>query len=230
MRETTVTFRSGDHTLAGTLTSPDGDGPAPAVLLVPGSGPVDRDSNHQRMPLGITRHLAHALHDAGFATFRYDKRGVGASTGDWRAAGLHDNIADAARALATLTAAPGVDPTTVLVVGHSEGALIAGALAAAGTPPTGVVLLSPSATRGEELLLWQAAQIAPTLPAPVRALLRLLRTDLVARVAKNHARIRATTTDVARVDGARINARWSRSSWRTTRVTTSRASRSRSSP
>ncbi|WP_298455713.1 S9 family peptidase [uncultured Cellulomonas sp.] len=210
MHETTLTFRSGDHTLVGTLTLPSGGRPAPAALLVPGSGPVDRDSNHKRMPLDIGRQLAHALDARGFATFRYDKRGVGASSGEWRAAGLEDNIADAAQALATLTAAPGVDPSTALVVGHSEGALIAGALAARGTPPTGIVLLSASATPGEELLLWQAAQIAPTLPAPVRAVLRLLRTDLVAKVARNHAKIKATTTDIARIDGARINARWSR--------------------
>ncbi|MGY1636560.1 hypothetical protein ACI78V_07890 [Geodermatophilus sp. SYSU D00742] len=92
--------------------------------------------------------------------------------------------------------------------------LLAAALAArggrAGHGIAGVVLLSGSATPGDELLRWQARQIAPTLPAPVRALLRLFRTDLEARVAANHARIRATTTDVARLGGARINARWHR--------------------
>jgi fermentation-respiration switch protein FrsA (DUF1100 family) len=72
------------------------------------------------------------------------------------------------------------------------------------------VLLSCSATPGEQLLRWQARQIAPTLPAPVRGLLRLLRTDLEAKVAANHARVRATSTDVARVGGVRLNARWTR--------------------
>jgi pimeloyl-ACP methyl ester carboxylesterase len=72
------------------------------------------------------------------------------------------------------------------------------------------VLLSMSAAPGAELLRWQARRIAPTLPAPVRGLLRLFRVDLEKKVAANHDRIRATTTDVARIGGARINARWHR--------------------
>jgi pimeloyl-ACP methyl ester carboxylesterase len=74
----------------------------------------------------------------------------------------------------------------------------------------GAVLLSMSATQGEELLRWQARQIAPTLPRPVRLIMRLLRVDLEKKVAANHAKIKATTTDVARIGGARLNARWHR--------------------
>ncbi|GAB3881423.1 hypothetical protein GCM10027612_10470 [Microbispora bryophytorum subsp. camponoti] len=48
------------------------------------------------------------------------------------------------------------------------------------------------------------------MPAFVRAVLRLTRTDVVAKVTKNHERIRRTTTDVARVGGVRVNARWTR--------------------
>jgi hypothetical protein len=145
------------------------------VVIASGSGPLDRDSNHRRAGFDVGRQLALALTEAGFATYRYDKRGVGESPGDWR-----------------------------------EGAILAAMVAAGGVPASGVVLLSMSATPGEELLLWQARQIAPTLPAPVRGLLRLLRTDLVTGIAANHARIRATTTDVARIDGAKLDARWTR--------------------
>jgi pimeloyl-ACP methyl ester carboxylesterase len=185
------------------------------VLLAAGSGPVDRDSNHRRARFDVTRQLAHALAEGGLASLRYDKRGVGESPGDWRTAGLQDNVDDLARALDALAARPEVDADRVLVAGHSEGALLAAALAAggagrAGSGIAGVVLLATSATPGAELLRWQARQIAPTLPAPVRGLLRLLRTDLESRVAANHARIAATTTDVARVGGVRVNARWTR--------------------
>jgi alpha-beta hydrolase superfamily lysophospholipase len=108
--EHTVTFRSGEQTLAGTLTVPEGSAPFPAVLLLPGSGPIDRNSDHKRMPLGITAQLAAALDTAGLATFRYDKRGVGESTGRWHTAGFYDNRDDARAALEFLTARTEVDP------------------------------------------------------------------------------------------------------------------------
>ena len=200
----------GDPLLAGTLTLPDAPAPVPAVLLAAGSGPLDRDSNHRRVRFDVTRALAHALADGGLASLRYDKRGVGASPGDWRAAGLYDNVDDLARAREALAARPEVDAGRVLLAGHSEGALLAAALAARGDRVAGVVLLAMSATPGAELLRWQARGIAPTLPTPVRGLLRLLRTDLEARTAANHRKVLGTTTDVARVDGVRVNARWTR--------------------
>ncbi|WP_324649920.1 alpha/beta hydrolase family protein [Georgenia sp. H159] len=210
MRESTLTFTSSGHTLQGTLTLPDGDGPFPAALVVPGSGPVDRDSNHKQQRLDVTRQLAETLSRAGLATLRYDKRGVGQSTGDFLATGFLDNADDVEAALAALASSPAVDPGRVVVVGHSEGALLATIVAARSAVPAGVVLLSGSATPGEELLRWQARQIAPTLPALVRLLVRVLPGDLESRVAKNHRRIKATTTDVARIGGPRVNARWTR--------------------
>jgi pimeloyl-ACP methyl ester carboxylesterase len=200
----------GDPALAGTLTLPDGDGPFAAVLIASGSGPIDRDSNHRRARFDVARQLAHALAEGGLASLRYDKRGVGATPGDWRRAGLHDNADDLARALGALARRPEVDRDRVLLAGHSEGAILAAAVAGRGAPVRGVVLLSGSATPGEELLRWQVAQIGPTLPRVVRALLRLLRIDLEKRVAANHRKIKATTTDVARIDGAKLNARWTR--------------------
>lgn len=200
----------GEPPLAGTLTLPDSPGPVPAVLLAPGSGPLDRDSDHRRARFGVTRELAHALQTAGLASLRYDKRGVGGTPGDWRRAGLYDGVDDLVRALAALVARPEVDGARVMLAGHSEGALLAAAAAARGTPVAGLVLLAGSATPGAELLRWQARQIQSTLPAPVRGLLRLLRVDLERKVAANHERIRATTTDVARIGGVRVNARWLR--------------------
>jgi uncharacterized protein len=208
-REVPVTV-PGDPPLAGTLTLPDSPGPVPAVLLAPGSGPLDRDSDHRRARFGVTRELAAALAEGGLASLRYDKRGVGGSPGDWRRAGLHDNADDLVRARDALAARPEVDAGRIVLAGHSEGALLAATAAARGVPVAGVVLLAGSATPGDELLRWQARQIGPTLPAPVRGLLRLLRTDLEAKVAANHERIRATTTDVARIGGVRLNARWHR--------------------
>ena len=225
-RDVEVTIPAEGAVLAGTLTLPtpptlptrDGGTapPAPAVLLVAGSGPVDRDSDHRRLPLGITRLLAEALADAGVASLRYDKRGVGASTGgDWRRTGMDEATDDARHALAVLAGRPEVDPERLAVAGHSEGALHVARLAASsheGSRPAvqAAVLLSCSARPGGEVLAYQARVLAPTLPAPVRLLLRLLRTDLAAKQRRTAERIAATTTDVAWVGGARINARWYR--------------------
>ncbi|MEN3538646.1 alpha/beta fold hydrolase [Microbispora sp. ZYX-F-249] len=210
MRDIDLTFTSAGERLAGTLTLPGGDGPFPAALLIPGSGPVNRDSDHRRLPLGVTRQLAEALAAAGIASLRYDKRGVGASTGDFLASGFRDNMDDAAAALAALRGRAEIDPGRVAVAGHSEGALIATDLAAHDPAVAAVVLLSGAAKIGAETLRWQAARLAPVLPALVRAVLRLTRTDLVTKVTKNHERIRRTTTDVARIGGVRVNARWTR--------------------
>jgi pimeloyl-ACP methyl ester carboxylesterase len=197
--------------LAGTLLLPAGPGPWPAVLLLPGSGPLDRDSDARGVPLGITKAVAHALAEAGIASYRYDKRGVGASPGDWRRPGLWELADDARAALRTLAARAEVDPSRVVLLGHSEGAVLAASIAAAGsTSLAGVVLLSVPARAGEDVLVWQAQQVAAGLPAPGRLALRVLRTDLVSIVRKNHARIRATTTDVVRIKGIRTNARWQR--------------------
>jgi pimeloyl-ACP methyl ester carboxylesterase len=202
-----------DVTLAATLTLPSSleAGPIPAVLLLPGSGPVDRDSNVRSMRLDVTRHLAEALAARGVASLRYDKRGVGASGGgDWRAVGFWDLVRDAQDALAVLAARPEIDAARLVVLGHSEGALLATHLAAHDDRVSAAVLVGASAKPGDQVLAWQASNVARTLPAPVRAILRLLRVDLVARVVKNHERLKKTTTDVVRFGFVRTNARWFR--------------------
>jgi uncharacterized protein len=226
VRELGLRFPGPDRELAGTLALPDGAGPSPAALLVGGSGPIDRDSNAPRLAMDTGRQFAHALAAAGIGSLRYDKRGVGESRllrdgtvegkGDWKRVGLFDNAADVAAAFAALAARPETDPERVFLVGHSEGAVLVAGTAArtlaapAGPYPAGVVLLAGAARPGDAVLRWQVAALAPTLPAPVRGLLRLLRTDLARQAARNHDRIRATTADVARIGPAKLNARWFR--------------------
>ncbi|MER6588400.1 alpha/beta hydrolase family protein [Micromonospora chalcea] len=201
---------SGEQRLSGTLTLPDGAGGHPVALLLPGSGPINRDGDHRRLPLGIQRHLTAALAGAGIAVARYDRRGVGESTGEFLRTGFFDNVDDAAAVFAALRDDPAVDAGRMFLVGHSEGALTAVALAARGVPVAGLVLLSAPGRTGAEVLRWQAGRLLPTLPAPVRLVLRLTRTGLVAKVARNHEKILATDKDVAWVGGQRLNARWFR--------------------
>lgn len=192
--------------LVGTLTLPTGPGPHPAVLLLHGSGPLDRDANtggRLRMELGPP--LAAALAKDGIATLRYDRRGVGATSGDWHATGFVDNRNDAAAALRALAERPDIRADAIGLIGHSEGAVHAMSLGAL-PQVRAVVLLAGFARPGEDALRWQARMIARDLPAPVRPLLPVL------RVLANRqlARIKTTSTDVARVAGKRMNARWMR--------------------
>lgn len=200
----TVTADDGTP-LAGTLTLPDAAGPHPAVLLLHGSGPLDREGNTPKVPVNLGRPLADALASKGIATLRYDRRGVGETPGAWRASGFTDNGRDAATAVRALSAHPDVRSGAVGVVGHSEGALHA--MAVAGREDVrAAVLLAGYARLGEEALRWQARSVFQGLPAPVR----LLRRPLGALGNRLLARVRKTRTDVARVVGFPLNARWMR--------------------
>ena len=208
-----LTFTSGEHTLAGTFV-PGAAGtaapPGTAALLVSGSGELDRDSNARQLAIGVMAQLADRLAAAGVASLRYDKRGVGESGGDYHATGLYDNVDDARAALAALRAQDGVAAERVVVVGHSEGAIIATELAATDDRLAGVVLVAGSATDGETVLREQAVAVAATLPRPVTWLLRLLRKDVVAMQDKRLAQLRASTGDAVRMQFVKVNARWMR--------------------
>ena len=159
-REQEVKFAN-DHagvTLAGTLTLPQGDGPFPAVVLIAGSGPQDRDAsiaNHK--PFLV---LSDYLTRKGFAVLRYDKRGVGESTGSAEMATTLDLASDAKCAVAYLKSRKDIDPAKIGLIGHSEGAMIAPTLAAASQDLSWIVLLAPPATKGEDTLLNQSDLIA----------------------------------------------------------------------
>jgi hypothetical protein len=144
--------------LAGTLTLPPGDGPHPAVVLVSGSGPQDRDETllgHK--PFLV---LADYLTRRGIAVLRLDDRGVGASTGSFAAGTSEDFAQDAAAAVLWLRARPEVADDRVGIVGHSEGGLIA-PLVASRTPEVAfVVLLAGPGIPSAELLVMQGALIS----------------------------------------------------------------------
>lgn len=109
-----VTFANDGAVLAGSLAIPD-RGATHGVVMVGGSGASDRDNDTYFPP--IRRHLV----DAGIAVLSYDKRGVGASTGDWRDATMDDLAGDALAALGFLHAQPGMRAGAVGLFGHSEG-------------------------------------------------------------------------------------------------------------
>ena len=208
MIETSVSIAIDGGTLAGTLTTPDGEGPFPAALLIAGSGPLDRDGNHKRLPLGLSRDLAEILDGAGWVTLRFDKRGVGESTGDYLSTGFYDELADATSAREWLNSHPNI--TAVVPVGHSAGALYAAEMSARGDAPSGAVLFGYTTSTGEETLVWQAGEIGESVPRWVKGLLRVFGTSIEKQQSKALAKLKNTSEDVVRIQGQRINAKWMR--------------------
>jgi len=150
-----VSFESAGLTLAGTLAVPTGSGSLPAALFLHGSGPVDRDGNAAGVPMDAYRQMAHGLAEVGIASLRFDKRGVGASEGDAATASMSDLLDDARAALAALRLQSKIDPSRVLLIGHSEGAYLGPILAGEDDQIAGLALLAGAARPLDEITRWQ---------------------------------------------------------------------------
>lgn len=145
-------------TLAGALTLPKGKGPFPAVLLISGSGPEDRDE----MVFGHRPFLVIAdyLTRRGIAVLRVDDRGVGKSTGDAASATLDTTAGDVLAGLRYLKTRREIDPARLGLVGHSEGGIVAPLVAAAAPADVAfLVLLAAPGIPGDQLLVLQTERI-----------------------------------------------------------------------
>lgn len=139
--------------MGGVFSRPERGGPFPAVLLIPGSGPQDRDETiAAHKPFLI---LGDYLTRRGIAVLRLDRRGVGTSTGDFDKATTQDFASDAEAAVRYLMSKPDVDAKHIGLIGHGEGALIAPIVAEKIPQISFVVLLAAPAIPGEQLLLTQ---------------------------------------------------------------------------
>jgi pimeloyl-ACP methyl ester carboxylesterase len=139
--------------LAGTLTLPKGDGPFPAVFLITGSGPQDRNEEilgHK--PFWV---IADYLTRRGIAVLRVDDRGVGKSTGNFGEATSADFAEDAEAGVAFLKAHKKIDATKIGLIGHSEGGLIAPLVASRNKDVAFIVMLAGPGVRGDTILLEQ---------------------------------------------------------------------------
>ena len=167
--------------LAGTVTYPAGfseDSLAPAVVLITGSGPQDRDET-------IGRHkpfleIARSLASLGMVVFRYDDRGVGQSTGDFVKSTTNDFAEDAVAVWQYARAVPGIDRSRVGLLGHSEGGIIGPMVAAWQREVAFMVLLAPPGLSGGQVLSSQIDRIAELqgVPEAQRAVARSLQLDL----------------------------------------------------
>lgn len=143
--------------LAGTLTLPDSGGPFPAVILLTGSGPENRDEEiFGHKPFLV---LADHLTRHGIAVLRSDDRGVGRSTGHFARATSDDFANDALAGVAWLKTRPEIDARRIGLIGHSEGGVIAPLAARRSKDIAFLVLLAGPGVPGDSLLLLQNAAI-----------------------------------------------------------------------
>jgi len=164
--ERNVRFDSltGDSQLAGTLSVPNAKGPFPAIVLIAGTGHNTRDEEVWGHKVFLV--LADALNRRGIAVLRYDKRGVGGSTGDYDTATTAEFMSDADAAVTWLETQPQVDPHHIGVLGHSEGGIIAPAVAAKDKSIAFVVMIAGPGIRGDKLFELQSALTAKAYGAP----------------------------------------------------------------
>jgi len=170
--EEQVTFpnKAAEVTLAGTLTRPQTGGPFPAVVLIAGSGPNSRDENVMGHKVFLV--LADYLTRHGIAVLRYDKRGIGASTGSYIKATTADFAADALSAVAYLKQRKEIASDKIGLIGHSEGGVIAPIVASQSQDVKFIVLMAGTGLTGERILYLQAALIAQAEGAPPKEIAR----------------------------------------------------------
>jgi uncharacterized protein len=158
-----VRIPANGFTLAGTLSRPSATAGSvttqrlPAIVLVGGSSPADRDLVLHGIP--ILGQIANALADAGFVVLRYDKRGIGQSGGRTEVASLADFAEDVRATVKMLSDRKDVDPKRIAVVGHTEGGAIALIAAAKEKRISAVALVAAHGATGAESILAQQQHV-----------------------------------------------------------------------
>ena len=155
-RDEAVRVPASGFNLAATVTPPDRTTERPrwpAVILVPGSGSVDRDETVSGIP--IYGQLAGGLSDAGFLVIRYDKRGTGQSGGRTEVATLENYAEDVRDVVRYIRDRDDIDDRRVAVIGHSEGGWIAMLAASRERRINALVLMAAPSTLGADLVLEQ---------------------------------------------------------------------------
>ena len=111
--------------IGATISYIDKSAKRPLVLLIMGTGTMDRDGNGHGLKLNLYKDLSDMFVKMGYVCIRYDKRGTHESTGNFKTAGLHDLVNDSASVIEYAKGLEYVDSDRIIACGHSEGAMVA---------------------------------------------------------------------------------------------------------
>jgi len=214
-REKEVTIQSGVE-LGGTISLPENSAvKLPAVLIIPGTGNINRNGKiSEKIDLKLYRQLADFLTNLGFINLRYDKRGVGASGGNYYAAGLWDLVEDARACVKFLKDLPMVDPERIILLGHSEGSILCTAVAAREELAGTIMLAGAAETLSEVLTKQRAIAIQDVLDMKgfKGRLFRMLNIHkkIEPSAQKLLNKVLNSNEDVIKYSGVKTNAKWMR--------------------
>ena len=115
----------GVNKIGATIAYSDSTRKKPLVLLIMGTGKLDRDGNQFGFKSNLYKNLSDMFVNMGYVCVRYDKRGTHESTGNFKTAGVSDLVDDSASVIEYVKNLPYVDENRIIACGHSEGAMIA---------------------------------------------------------------------------------------------------------
>lgn len=172
--EVELNLQTPNGDVRGSLLIPDSKVPVPVVLIIPGSGPTDRNGNNPSMTNNSLQMLATELQKQNIASLRYDKRGIGKSraSGQSEADLRFEHYIDDAEGWVNQL---GSDSrfSEVIVIGHSEGSLI-GMIASQNSKVSKFISLSGAGRKADELLLEQLAAQPKQVLEPSKAIIESL--------------------------------------------------------
>jgi pimeloyl-ACP methyl ester carboxylesterase len=142
--------------IGGTLVYPEGEGEAPLVILISGSGAQNRDSNI--FEFKIFAEMAEHLKKNGIASFRYDDRQIGKSTGIFMNTTLEMLAGDVESIITHLTEMNAYNFGEIVLLGHSQGGVVAGKVAAENESVDQLILMASTGLPLKDILRFQVKQ------------------------------------------------------------------------
>lgn len=212
-REKKITIQ-GEYPIGATITYEDESRRSPAVVIIMGTGKLDRDGNGFGLHSNIYKELAHTFAACGYVSARYDKRGTHGSGGSFNSTGLSDLTNDAVSVIRYLKALPYVDENRILVCGHSEGTMIA-TLVTEKEDTAGLILLGGAGMCIKDALYYQNRLMGDELPFMKGLTGAIMRKSFdlnkqLALVDDMFRKSKETTKEKVYIKGAGMPAKWLR--------------------